>query len=198
MNQSQTKVTRWIQILESLDSHGFMTTSQLQRLHNLGGRRNANRILNDMDDLLSSFQLEEKVYYLSAKGRKEIGSSTARRRTLHTQHTLFRNDVYLHYRPEYWRIEFPIKWAEKAIIPDAIFKRDGQFIFLEVDHTQAMAQNEKKIALYRGLRDAKVFQAKYGHFPTILFVTVSDYRQKQLRALMDGMKAEVLTFNDLR
>ncbi|RLM59986.1 hypothetical protein DVK08_19855, partial [Halorubrum sp. Atlit-9R] len=139
MKLEATKLTRWIQILTTLDSHGFMTTSQLQRLHNLGGRRNANRILNDMNDLLSSFQLEEKVYYLSAKGRKEIGSTTVRRRTLHTQHSLLRNEVYLSYRPDYWRVEFPIKWADKSVIPDAIFKRDGQFVFLEVDHTQSMA-----------------------------------------------------------
>jgi hypothetical protein len=198
MNLSQTKVTRWIQILESLDSHGFMTTSQLQRLHNLGGRRNTNRILNDMNDLLSAFQLEEKVYFLSAKGRKEIGSTTVRRRTLHTQHALLRNEVYLRYLPEYWRVEFPIKWADKTIIPDAIFKRDGQFVFLEVDHTQAMAQNEKKIALYREIRETQIFQKKHGHFPSILIVTVSEYRQKHLRALLDGMKAEVLTFNELK
>lgn len=198
MNLAQTKVTRWIQILESLDSHGFMTTSQLQRLHNLGGRRNTNRILNDMNDLLSSFQLEEKVYYLSAKGRKEIGSTTIRRRTLHTQHTLLRNEVYLRYRPEYWRVEFPIKWADKAIIPDAIFKRDGQFIFLEVDHTQAMAQNEKKIALYRELRETQIFQKKHAHFPTILYVTVSEYRQKNLRAFLNEIKAEILTFKELK
>lgn len=198
MNLSKTKVTRWIQILESLDSHGFMTTSQLQRLHGLSGRRNTSRILNDMNDLLSSFQLDEKVYYLSAKGRKEIGSTNVRRRTLHTQHTLLRNEVYLRYRPEYWRLEFPIKWNDKSIVPDAIFKRDGQFVFLEVDHTQSMAQNEKKIAMYRELRESNVFQSKYGHFPTILFVTMSDYRQKQLRALLDGMKAEILTFNDMK
>ncbi|MGO4346312.1 replication-relaxation family protein [Paenibacillus sp. MCAF9] len=198
MNLAQAKVTRWLQILTSLDSHGFMTTSQLQRLHNLGGRRNTNRILNDMNDLLSSFQLEEKVYYLSAKGRKEIGSTTTRRRTLHTQHTLLRNEVYLHYHPEYWRVEFPIKWADKAIIPDAIFKRDGQFVFLEVDNTQAMTQNEKKIALYRELRETQIFQKKHGLFPTILYVTISEYRKKNIRALLDGMKAEVITYNDLK
>lgn len=198
MNLTQSKMARWIQILESLDSHGFLTTSQLQRLHNLGGRRNACRILNDMNELLSSFQMDEKVYYLSAKGRKEIGSQTARRRTIHTQHTLLRNEIYIRYRPDYWRAEFPIKWGNETIIPDAIFKRDNQFVFLEVDNTQSMSQNEKKIAQYRALRETQIFQRKHGHFPTILYVTTSEYRQKQLRALLDGMKAEVLTFNELK
>ncbi|MHA6481293.1 replication-relaxation family protein [Paenibacillus sp. strain BS8-2] len=198
MNLGQSKMTRWIQILESLDSHGFLTTSQIQRLHDLGGRRNTSRILNDMNDLLSSFQLEEKVYYLSAKGRKEIGSSTARRRTLHTLHTLLRNEVYIRFRPEYWRVEFPIKWGEETVIPDAIFRRDGQFVFLEIDNTQTMAQNERKGSQYRALRETQIFQRKHGYFPTIMFVTGSEYRQKQLRALFDGMAIEVVMFRELR
>lgn len=198
MNLAQAKISRWYQILQSLDSLGFLTTTQIQRLHNLGGRRNTNRILNDMGDYLSSFQLDEKVYYLSAKGRKETGSTTVRRRTLHTQHTLIRNEVYICYRPEYWRPEFPFKWADKCVIPDAIFKRNQQFVFLEVDHTQSMAQNERKVGIYRDLKETQIFQRKHGHFPTILFVTVSEYRQKALRASLEGMNAEVLTVNDIK
>jgi hypothetical protein len=198
MNLAQAKVTRWIQILESCDRLGFLTTSQIQRLHNLGGRRNTCRILNDMSDYLSSFQLDEKCYYLSARGRKEIGSTTVRRRTIHVTHTLMRNEVYIAHRPDYWRQEFPLKWQDKTVIPDAIFKRDSVFVALEIDHTQSMAQNERKIALYRELRDSQIFQRKHGHFPRLMFVTVSEYRQKALRALLDGLTADVLTINDVK
>lgn len=184
--------------MQSLDSHGFLTTSQIQRLHDLGGRRNTCRILNDMNELLCSFQLDEKIYYLSAKGRKEIGSTTVRRKSLHTAHTLLRNEVYINFRPDYWKVEFPIKWADNTIIPDAIFKRAGHFVFLEVDHTQTMAQNERKISSYREFHESQVFQRKFGHFPLIMFVTVSEFRRAALQALLTGLKHEVLTFNDLK
>src|SRR5690606_19363148 len=106
MTRTRLKQARWTAILMSLDKLGFLTTSQIQQLHNLGGRRNTNRILNDMSDYLQSFQLDEKVYYLSAKGRQEIGSVVVRKRTALIHHHLMRNDVYIKYRPEYWRSEF--------------------------------------------------------------------------------------------
>ncbi|GIP40770.1 hypothetical protein J31TS4_40500 [Paenibacillus sp. J31TS4] len=151
-----------------------------------------------MSDYLSSFRLEETVYYLNARGRKEVGSSVARRRTIHVPHTLMRNEVFIRYRPDYWRPEFPIKWADKCVIPDAVFRMNGNYVFLECDHTQSMAQNERKIASYRELRDTGIFQRKYGAFPLIMYVTVSEYRLKLLRALLDGLHAEVLRINDLR
>lgn len=197
MNLVQAKILRWTEILTSIDTLGFLTTSQLQRLHNLGGRRNTTRILNDMAEYLCSFREHETVYYLSAKGRKEIGSQTVRRRTIQTQHTIMRNDIFIAYRPDYWRVEAPMKWADKSVIPDAVFKINGGYVFLEVDHTQSLAANERKITLYKELRDSGLFQRKYGAFPTIMYVTVSEHRQKKLRALLDGFKSEVLLINDI-
>lgn len=149
MSRTLLKQARWIAILTSLNELGYLGTSQIQRLHDLGGRRNTNRILNDMSGYLSSFQLDEMVYYLSAKGRQEIGSNVVRKRTNLVTHFLLRNEVYIKYRPSYWRAEFPIKFGEKTIIPDAIFKLDAQFVFLEVDNTQSMQANKKKIELYK-------------------------------------------------
>ncbi|WP_339192030.1 replication-relaxation family protein [Paenibacillus sp. FSL E2-0230] len=198
VNRTQAKVSRWIEILSSCDRFGYLTTSQIQRLHNLGGRRNTTRILNDMGELLSSFREGETVWYLSAKGRKEIGSQTQRRRTLHVQHVIIRNEVYIAYRPEQWREEYTVKWDGKSIVADALYGKPGGFTFLEVDVTQSMAQNERKIALYREIRDSGRWQAKNGAFPEILYVTVSDFRRKRLAALLEGMKARVLTVDELR
>lgn len=198
MNLVQAKVSRWMEILTSIDTLGFLSTSQIQRLHNLGGRRNTTRVLNDMSEFLCSFREHETVYYLSAKGRKEIGSQTVRKRTIHTQHTLMRNDVYIAYKPEYWRVETPLKWADKSVIPDAVFKNNAGYVFLEVDHTQSLVANERKISLYKELRESGGFQRKYGAFPTIMFVTVTEHRQKRLRTLLDGFKTEVLLIKDIQ
>ncbi|MFD1957149.1 replication-relaxation family protein [Paenibacillus thailandensis] len=197
--RTQAKLTRWTEILSSCDRFGYLTTSQIQRLHNLGGRRNTTRILSDMGEFLSSFREGETVWYLNARGRKEIGSQTQRRRTLHVQHTVIRNEVYIAYRPEQWRVEYTVKWDDKTIIADALFrvKVGGPYTFLEVDVTQATTQNERKIALYRGLCDTGRWQARNGPFPEILYVTVSEHRRKRLTELLAGMNARVLTVNEM-
>jgi hypothetical protein len=55
LTKSQAKLDRWISIMQSCDTLGFLTTSQIQRLHNLSSRRNTLRVLNDMGDYLNSF-----------------------------------------------------------------------------------------------------------------------------------------------
>lgn len=198
MNMVQAKLTRWTEILSSLDSFGFLTTSQIQRLHNLGGRRNTTRILADMGELLSSFREGETVYYLSAKGRREIGSQKVRRRTQLVQHTLLRNEVYIARRPEIWKPEYSVKWGGKELIADAIYRKGGAYTFVEIDLTQSMAANERKVAAYRELQDTGKWQAKYGDFPTLLFVTTSDYRRNKLKGIAGELKAEIITFSDLK
>ncbi|MGG3873163.1 replication-relaxation family protein [Brevibacillus laterosporus] len=191
------KQSRWMQILSSLDDFGFLTTSQIQRLHGLGSRRNTHRILTDMDSMLNSFRLEEAVYYLSATGRKAIGSKKVRRKTLTAPHTILRNEVYIWVRPEFWRQEQAIKWQGKTLVPDALYEK-GQMYFLEVDLTQSMSVNKQKIHLYKELRSSGLFQKQFGQFPTIQFVTTTEYRRKALRAALDGLKAEALLHSEIK
>lgn len=198
MNIVQAKLSRWTEILSSLDSFGFLTTSQVQRLHKLGGRRNATRILNDMGELLASFREGETVYYLSAKGRREIGSQKARRRTQHVQHTIMRNEVFITQQPDLWKPEYKIAWEGSEIIADAVYRKGKDYTFVEIDITQSMKMNEGKLAAYRSLRDSGKWQARYGNFPTILFVTISEYRKEKLIAAAGDLKTKVLTFNDLK
>lgn len=148
--------------------------------------------------LITSFTLEEKVFYLASAGRALIGSERIRKRTPHVPHFLMRNDVYLHYRPVVWYSEQPFQWLGETIVPDAYFTKNNQHYFLEVDRCQSMVANEEKVRLYRSLKDSGLFQKRYGAFPTILFVTTSEHRQKRLRAVLDGMKAEVLTVGEIK
>lgn len=193
-----TKISRWREILSSCDQFGYLTTGQILRLHNLGSRRNATRILNDMGDLLSSFREGETVWYLSAKGRREIGSETVRKRTLHVQHSIMRNEVYISQRPDLWKPEYSVKWDGKELIADAIYRKAGAYTFVEIDLTQSMAANGRKIAAYLALRVSGKWQAKYGVFPTVVFVTSSEHRRSKIRSLMGDLKGEVMVFNDLK
>lgn len=201
MNRTLIKQTRWTAILSSFDTYGYLTTSQVQRLHTLGGRRNTTRILNDMGEYLASFRDGESVYYLNARGRKEIGSEKPQlRRTQNVGHTIMRNDVIIALQPDLWRPEYTIKWDTNVIQADALMRTASAYTFLEVDRTQSMAQNQRKVESYRALKDTGRWQAKNGPFPALLFVTVSVYRAERLREVLSksGMDAQVLTSEDLR
>ena len=103
-----------------------------------------------------------------------------------------RNQVYIHFNPTIWDTEKFI--YNGKIRPDAIMNKDNQFYMVEVDHTQSLMANKKKIDLYKEFKASK----QYKIFPVILFITTTEYRQKQLRSLLDGVKSEVLLFKDLQ
>lgn len=198
MNLTQIKLNRWTEILSSFDQFGFLTTSQVQRLHNLGGVRNTLRVLTDMKEYLHSYREGETIWYLNAAGRKMVGSQTARKRNQATRHVVMRNEVYIARRPELWKPEYSVKWDGKEIVCDALYRTGKAYTFVEIDLTQSMAANERKIAAYRDLRDSGRWQARYGEFPTVLFVTASEHRRKRLAASVGDLIAEVVTFEDLR
>ncbi|MCF2938889.1 replication-relaxation family protein [Paenibacillus alkaliterrae] len=200
LTKQQLKLKRWENVLWYLNRLDYLATSQIESLKLTGGKRNTLRILSDMEEskLISSFVMDEKVFYLAAAGRKLIGSEKIRKRTPNVPHFLMRNDVYLYYRPVAWHAEQPFQWHNETIIPDAYFIKNNQHFFLEVDRCQSMTKNEDKIKSYRSLKDSGLFQKNYGAFPTILFVTTSEHRQKRLRALLDGLKAEVLMLDAVK
>ena len=185
MNLTQIKLNRWMEILSSFDNFGFLTTSQVQRLHNLGGARNTLRILTDMKEYLSSYREGETVWYLNATGRKMIGSQVVRKRNQTTRHTVMRNEVYIAKKPELWKPEYSVKWDGKELVCDALYRTGKKYTFVEIDLTQTMAANERKLA-------------RYGDFPLILFVTSSEHRKKRLGKVVDDLNVELVTFDDLR
>ncbi|OMF59157.1 hypothetical protein BK138_08475 [Paenibacillus rhizosphaerae] len=185
-------------MLSSFDSFGFLTTSQVQRLHNLGGIRNTLRILTDMKEYLHSFREGETVWYLNAAGRRTIGSETIRKRNQTTRHVIMRNEVYIAKRPELWRPEYAIKWDGKEIVCDALFRTGKEYTFVEIDLTQTMKANEGKIAAYRALRETGKWQARYGEFPRLLFVTSTNYRKERITRAVGDLVTDVVTLIDLR
>ena len=63
-----------------------------------------------------------------------------------------RNDFYIYARcPHEWQNEMKILDGTYTVVCDAYFKKDGKYQILEVDSTQKMIANKKKIDQYKGL-----------------------------------------------
>ncbi|MBT2735115.1 hypothetical protein J7E66_10240 [Bacillus sp. ISL-7] len=126
---------------------------------------------------------------------------------LQIDHHLMRNDMYLfYYSPKDWRVEEPIEFKYKdgltyvdiTLIPDATFTLKGNYYFLEVDRTQSMVENKKKIELYSKL--SPLIQQQFGHLPTLVFYTLTSHRKEKLKELCKdyGVTCSVYTKEDIR
>jgi hypothetical protein len=114
--------------------------------------------------------------------------------------------MYLYYnKPSDWMVEDTITiyatglmMQDKYIRPDAHFKKEGRYHFLEIDRTQNMAENKKKIELYAELSVAILNQ--FGYQPVIVFYTLTSMRRKLLKELCEDkkLKCEVYSKEDLR
>lgn len=180
--QQQKRRQREESILLTLDNLTYATRKQLQIVNNLGGDRNAHRILFEMekDKSINSIRTEQKVYYLSNRGKERIGSAQGELKKAQIEHTLMRNDLYISLgMPEDWRKEKPVKLnGEVFIIPDATFKRKGEFHFVEIDNRQTLRTNLDKITKYKEL--SRVIFEQYSHTPTLIWYTLSDVRKQKL------------------
>ncbi|KAB2332917.1 replication-relaxation family protein [Bacillus mesophilum] len=189
------KEQRQERILLTLKKLGFLSRSQIQRLHRLGGDRNANRILSDMNDYLHAVRLDEKVYYLNAAGRERVGATKVLKKTHQITHHLMRNSLYIAQGcPSSWKVE--VKLAVKnevTVIADALFTMADRYFICEVDNTQRMAENKAKIAKYRHLIALGVFKKQ----PKFIWITTTEYRRKQLEKMCEGLDARIYTRGDL-
>jgi hypothetical protein len=177
MLQAEKRRLREEKILCTLDSLGFATRKQLQLIEQLGGDRNAHRILKEMekDKLIGSQRTEQKIYYVAARGRDAIGSTKEELRTGKMKHTLMRNELYICLgMPSDWRTEVPVTWGENKLIPDAMYHLKGEVHFVEVDNTQPMRANYDKIKKYSEL-SRLIFESKK-HLPTLIWCTVTAAR----------------------
>lgn len=164
---------------------GYLATSQIQHLHKLGGKRNAQRIIKGMEYYLSHMRLDEHVYFLNEEGRDLIGSKKERRKTQTVDHFLLRNQYLIHFNINQVMFEpNNLKWDKNRVIPDAWYKRQDREYFLEIDRQQLMINNKEKISLYHSLKKS----GKLKEFPTVVFVTLTEYRQKLLRSLLNEAK----------
>lgn len=174
------------------------TRSQLQKIHNLGSNRNANRILANLSRYVNHFRDVENIYYLNKVGRDLVGSKKAVTKSLQFQHTIMRGDMYIHFKqPKRWTNEYEIK-AEPKIVCDAVFETGGYQYFLEVDRMQKMSTNIEKLKSYFRFKLTNKWQlSNSGNFPILLFYTATDSRKAQLQEMNPGLQLQVLTKKDL-
>ena len=193
MNKRAHKQQRIENILLSLRKFDYFTRSQLQRIHRLGGDRNANRILNDMGGYLGTFRHGlENVYYLNKDGRDRVGAEVIRKKTPNIQHFLLRNQLWIHLNmPRTWENEIKLSVGDISIISDAKFEKNGIKVFVEVDRTQPMSKNRAKIERYKKIKELT------GESFHLLWITELESRRPKLNELMAGLNGRVYTLKEI-
>lgn len=172
----------------------------MQKIHRLGKKRNANRILQQLSPFLSSYREEySTIYYLNALGRDYVNSTKIRKKTNFVQHVLMRNEFYIYCGfPSDWQNEIKLSDGENAVICDVWFKVNGKYNILEVDHLQTMQENRKKIERYRRLFENGIVKTHLGYLPVLNWLTTSELRKKKLIGLCKGLPYAVYTTEDIR
>ncbi|UNK36463.1 replication-relaxation family protein [Bacillus sp. N5-665] len=158
-------------------------------VHDMGGIRNANRIMGDLKPYLSkTIQGKEYVYYLNKEGHAMFGDDGKVVSRGKLAHALLRNEAWLHlFCPDDWQIETDIRYIKnkekKKIIPDVKFRDEENILHaVEVDRSQKMKVNEEKLKKYEEL--TQIYKQKHkGRVPVIHFFTVTNYRKKRLEEL---------------
>lgn len=197
--QQVRKQQREEQILLSFDILTYATRKQLQIINNLGGERNAQRILQRMEKerFISSIRTEQKIYFLSNKGKERIGSKQGELNKKEIVHTLMRNDLYIKLgMPNTWEKERPIKLnGEVFIIPDARFKKNGEIHFVEIDNKQTMKTNKEKIKKYKEL--SPIIFKQFNHTPTLIWYTLSEVRRQKLKELCETLNVKYRIYGSM-
>lgn len=180
----------------------YMSRSQIQRLHKLGGDRNARRVLENLSPYLSTFRSEtgENIYYLNKDGRERVKCEVARQKTAQANHYLMRADAFIYYNgDDFWanEVRFKVDGAGVNLIADSTFRHNGRRHFLEVDHLQHMNKNHEKIERYKRLHATGVCQEKFKYFPRLVWVTMTESRRKQLLEWCAGLDVVVHVWNEI-
>jgi hypothetical protein len=183
----------------------FATREQIQTIHSLGTSRNALKVLGAMKKYLNVDNFKGlNVYHLNKEGRDWIGSTNEVKFSYQIEHYLLRNDLFIHYGcPKSWEIEkktvFKILGQpEKHIRPDARFQVDGVWNYVEIDRTQSMSENKKRIVEYGEL--SSVIHQSLGYLPNIIFYTVKPSRKAKIKELCKeaGVNCTVMTPDDIK
>jgi hypothetical protein len=168
----------------------------LQKLHNLGSERNAQRVLKNMGEYVSHFKDFEHIYYLNKEGRDRVNSNKVLKKTIQARHFIMRNDLYIAYGcPVTWKNEVKLGIKEDKsthIVCDAIFQNNKQHHIIEVDHTQKMIKNKSKMDRYKKLMNYRFFEIS----PKFIWITTTELRRKQLMEACKGLNVKVYTTRD--
>jgi hypothetical protein len=201
-------------LLTTIDRLGIVKIKHLQEIHQLS-YRNACRIISTQlrPYIHETYFNKEKVIYLNKKGREMIASEKEEIKVSDkTIHSLLRNEVYIHFQCPYdWEIEHTLSAAvetpnsfgisfqglslsnKKTVICDAVFKRNGYFYLIEVDNTQDMKVNKKKIEKYK-----EVLPTYKEETPFLYFFTQTESRKKKLEEWLKGIRSQVLLYQELK
>ncbi|MDA1958497.1 replication-relaxation family protein [Bacillus cereus group sp. BcHK10] len=203
--QTHIKLNRQMMILTSIRKLKFATRRHLMAIHDLGGIRNANRILKDLSAFVNNtVYKKEYVYYLNKKGRALFDDTEKIVPTIRLAHSLMRNEAWLYlFCPDDWQIETPIRYKiddkRKTIIPDVKFRdEEGILNAVEIDRTQMMNVNSEKMTRYGEF--TIYYRKKYnGKVPVVHFFTLTEYRQKTLEqfAVKNGVYAKVHVLHEV-
>ena len=186
------------QILLLLKKFDFLTRDQLNSYFKLGTVRNTNYVLRNLSEYLKTIRDGyQSIYYLSREGREYVDCEKVRKKGGHVQHIVMRNEIWLHFKcPKDWKNEVKISDEKTSVVADAVFTRNGFYHFLEVDNLQSMKENRAKINRYKELLDSLVKQ--FGYFPTLVWLTTTEHRRKQLESACNGLNFKVFTINDIQ
>ncbi|WP_436580469.1 replication-relaxation family protein [Heyndrickxia oleronia] len=159
----------------------------------MGKTRNAQRVLKDLSNYVSSFTDDKKnVYYLNSNGRERVQAEKVRKKTAMVTHYLMRNDLYITVGcPVSWRNEVEISINNVSLIADAAYISDKLHHFIEVDNKQSMSNNIQKIKKYKKL---STYNPKF----VLIWVTTTPYRKKKLESLSQGLKFKIYLWEDLK
>lgn len=176
----------------------FLTRDQLAAYFKLGKICNTNRVLRNLSDYLTVVRDGyQSIYYLNKNGREYVDCDKIRKKGGHVQHVVMRNEIWLHFKcPKDWKNEIKISNEKTSVIADAVFTRNGFYHFLEVDHLQSMKENRLKIERYKSLLESLLKQ--FGYYPTLVWLTTTEHRRKQLEKACEGLKVKVYTINDIQ
>lgn len=183
------------QIMLCLDRFNFATRKQLQIMMQLGGDRNAQRILSRMakDGHIKFIRAESNIYYLTNKGKERIGKAGSDLGRSQIDHHLMRVDAYIKLgMPTDWINEQAIAVGEDKIIADAMYKKNGVYHFVEIDNTQTLRTNADKLKKYKIV--SKGIVEDFFTWPIIVWHTTSDLRKVKLEELckQEGLKYMIL------
>ena len=186
------------QILLLLKKFDFLTRDQINLHFKLGTSRNTNYVLRKLSEHLNVIRNGyQSIYYLNKYGREYVDCDKVRKKNSNVQHIVMRNDFWLYLKcPSDWRNEIKISNQETSIVADAVFTLNGFYHFLEVDNLQSMKENREKIKRYKALLESLVKQ--FGYYPTILWLTTTEHRRKQLEKSCEGLKVKVYTVDDIK
>jgi Replication-relaxation len=215
VKRAELKQQRIERLLSTIDKLGVATIRQLQKIHDLGGYRNACRVVAELKPYLHEVRTNEKIVYLNKEGRQLIGSTKEIKKTPMMEHMLLANDVYIYFGcPVDWKTEYRFEVAEavsgvdivvngitpvtkKTLVSDAVFTRQGYLHIIEIDRTRHMVDNVKKIQKYKEMLPA--IRKQYSLMPKLYFFTTTEDRKKKLEAELNkrGILHEVKTFREI-